>query len=488
MRFFLRFLGLGLLGLVIVLVVNTLRVPRHQLAHVPPPAPVAVPDSAALRLAAAVRIPTVSTTDFAQTDTAQFGRFVAFLRRAYPRVHRQLTRQAFNTYGLLYEWKGRNPALQPLLLLAHYDVVPVLPGSDKHWQEPPFAGRSAAGYLYGRGTLDDKMSVLGTLEAVEYLLGTGFRPARTVLLAFGQDEETLGQRGAAAIAAALKQRGVHPELILDEGGLIKTDGVAGLARPVALVGISEKGYVSLEISAVGAGGHSSMPPAHTSIGLVAGAVARLEAHPFPARLDGGVGRLLDYLASEVPLGKRLVFANRWLFGALIKHTLAGTASGNAALRTTTAPTIFRAGSKDNVLPIDATATVNFRILPGDSVAGVVREVRRIIDDDRIQVRFLKKGNEPAPVSDPESAAFQTLHRTISSVFPQALVAPYVLVGATDARTYAGLSPNTYRFSPMPMSEADIQRLHGTNERIRVADYQTMIRFYVALIRNCESAP
>ncbi|MFD1469251.1 M20 family peptidase [Hymenobacter caeli] len=483
MRFVLRLLGWALLGLAAVLVLNTLRVPRHQLGPQPPPAPVAVPDSAVARLAAAVRIPTVSTTDFAQTDTAQFGRFVAFLRRAYPRVHQQLRRQTFNTYGLLYEWTGRDPALKPVLLLAHYDVVPVQPGSEARWQQPPFAGRTAGGYLYGRGTLDDKMSVLGQLEAVEYLLGTGFRPARTVLLAFGQDEETLGQRGAAAIAAALKQRGVRPEFILDEGGLIKTDGVAGLARPVALVGIGEKGYLSLELSAVGAGGHSSMPPAHTSIGLVAAAVARLEANPFPARLDGGVGHLLDYLASEVPFGKRLVFANRWLFGPLIERTLAGTASGNAALRTTTAPTIFRAGSKDNVLPIDATATVNFRLLPGDSVAGVVREVRRIVGDERVRVRLLGPGHEPAPVSDPGAAAFQTLHRTIGSVFPGALVAPYVLVGATDASTYAGLSPNVYRFSPLPMAEADIQRLHGTNERIGVADYERAIRFYVALIKN-----
>lgn len=483
MRVFFRLLGLALLVLAAVLVVNTLRVPRHQLGPQAPPAPAAVPDSAVARLAAAVRIPTVSTTDFAQTDTAQFGRFVAFLRHAFPRVHRALACQKFNTYGLLYEWRGRNPALKPLLLLAHYDVVPVQPGSEAQWHQPPFAGNVAGGYLYGRGTLDDKLNVLGQLEAVDYLMQHNFQPERTVLLAFGQDEETLGQRGAAAIAAALQRRGVRPELILDEGGLIKTDGVAGLARPVALVGISEKGYVSLEISAVGAGGHSSMPPAHTSIGLVAAAVAKLEANPFPARLDGGVGQLLDYLASEVPFGKRLVFANRWLFGPLIKRTLAGTASGNAALRTTTAPTIFRAGSKDNVLPIGATATVNFRILPGDSVAGVVRAVRRLIDDDRVQVRLLKKGNEPAPVSSTESAAFGALQRTIGGAFPGALVAPYVLVGATDARTYASLSSNTYRFSPLPMAEADIQRLHGTDERIRVADYEQVIRFYVALIKN-----
>ena len=393
------------------------------------------------------------------------------------------TCQKFNTYGLLYEWESRSPPLPPLLLLAHYDVVPVQPGSAAQWHQPPFAGRVADGYLYGRGTLDDKLSVLGQLEAIDYLLQNNFQPERTVLLAFGQDEGTLGQRGAATIAAALQRRGIHPALILNEGGLVRTDGVAGLARPVALVGIGEKGYVSLEISAVGVGGNSSMPPAHTSIGLVAAAVAKLETHPFPMRLDGGLGALLDYLASKLPFGKRLIFTNSWLFGPLIKRMLAALASGNAALRTTTAHTIFRAGTKDNVLPIGAAATVNFCILPGDSVADVVREVRRIIDDKRVQVRLLKKGNEPVPVSSTASAAFGTLHRTIGNVFPEALVAPYVLVGATDARAYTGLSPSTYRFSPLPMAEADIQRLHGTNERIRVADYERMIQFYVALIKN-----
>ena len=362
--------------------------------------------------------------------------------------------------------------------------MPVLPGTEGQWASPPFAGRVANGYLYGRGALDDKLNVIGQLEAVEYLLRTGYQPQRTVLLAFGHDEETQGRRGAAAIAAVLQKRYPQLEMVLDEGGLIKADGVAGLAQPVALVGVSEKGYLSLELSATGPGGHSSMPPALTSVGRVAAAVARLEAAPFPARLDGGVSGLLAYLAPAVPFGKRLVFANQWLFGSVIKKTLAATPSGNAALRTTTAPTIFSGGDKDNVLPSAATATVNFRLLPGDSVGAVSQKVKEIINDPQVHVRVLGEGRNASPVSGTDNAAFRALHRTIKSVFPQALVAPYVVVGATDARAYARLCPQaTYRFMPVLMDQAAIETLHGTNERLSTAAYPQVVRFYAALIRN-----
>ena len=485
MRFFLRLLGLGILLLLVVLVVNTLRLPPHQLGTVPAAPAVPVSDSALARLAGAVRIPTVSTTDFAQTDTAQFGRFNRYLRQAFPRVYAQLKLEKFNGFGLLFTWPGSNAALKPALLLGHYDVVPVLPGTEGQWAQPPFAGVQANGYLYGRGTLDDKASVLAQLEAVEYLLGTGFRPTRTLLLAFGHDEESQGRRGAGAISAALRQRGIQLEYVLDEGGLVKTDGVAGIQKPVALVGISEKGYLTLELTATGPGGHSSMPPAQTSIGAVAAAVLKLEQHPFPARLAGVEDLLLDYLASEVSWGQRLVFANRWLFAPVIKRTLAATPAGNATLRTTTAATIFRAGAKDNVLPTDATATVNFRLLPGDSVAGVVREVRRLIDDEKITVKIIGQPSAPSPVSDPDAPAFLRLHRTIRSVFPTAIVVPYVVVATTDARQYTALSANVYRFSPTQMNQKAIESLHGNNERLAVKNYPLMVQFYAALIRNSQ---
>jgi carboxypeptidase PM20D1 len=485
MRRFLLLLLFAALALLAGLLVNTLRLPDHQLAAVPAAPAVAVaPDSALAHLAGALRIPTVSRSKYAETDTVPIDQLQAYLQRTFPLVHQRLKRQTVNHYGLLYEWPGTDTALKPLLLLAHQDVVPVLPGTESHWASPPFAGRVADGYLYGRGALDDKLNVLGQLEAVEALLRAGYQPRRTVLLAFGHDEETLGLRGAAALAALLKTQHPQLELVLDEGGLVKADGVAGLAQPVALVGVSEKGYLTLELSATGPGGHSSMPPALTSVGRVAAAVARLEAEPFPARLDGGVSGLLAYLAPAVPFGKRVVFANQWLFGSLIKKSLVATPSGNAALRTTTAPTIIRGGEKDNVLPDRATATVNFRLLPGDSVSAVTRRVREIISDPQVQVRTVGEGRAASPVSGTDNAAFAALHRTIKSVFPQALVAPYVVVGATDARAYASLCPQaTYRFMPVLMDQTAIESLHGTNERLRPGAYQDVIRFYAALIKN-----
>jgi carboxypeptidase PM20D1 len=482
MRFFVRLLLLVVVLLVAVLLFNTLRLPNHQLAAVPPaPALPLVPDSVTAHLAGALRIPTVSRTRYADTDTVAFDQFGAYLQRTFPLVHQQLKLQTFSHYGRLYEWPGTDASLKPLLLLAHQDVVPVLPGTEGQWASPPFAGRVANGYLYGRGALDDKLNVIGQLEAVEYLLRTSYRPRRTVLLAFGHDEETLGLRGAAIISAALQKRYPALEMVLDEGGLIKSDGVAGLTQPIALVGVSEKGYLTLELSATGQGGHSSMPPALTSVGRVAAAVAQLEAQP-----DGGLSGMLAYLAPAVPFGKRVVFANQWLFGSLIKHSLAATPSGNAAMRTTTAPTIIRGGDKDNVLPAEATATVNFRLLPGDSVGAVIQRVKEIINDPQIRVRTLGQGRNAAPVSGTDNAAFQALHRTIKSVFPQALVAPYVGVSATDARAYAALCPQaTYRFMPLLMDQAAIESLHGTNERLRPAAYQDVVRFYAALIKNVQ---
>ncbi len=485
MRRFLRLLLLILVVLVAVLLTNTLRQPNHQLAAVPAAPAVAVAsDSALAHLAGALRIPTVSRTKYAETDTVPFDQLQAYLQRTFPLVHQRLKRQTVNHYGLLYEWPGTDAALKPLLLLAHQDVVPVLPGTESQWTRPPFAGQVADGYLYGRGALDDKLNVIGQLEAVEYLLRTNFQPKRTVLLAFGHDEETMGLRGAAALAAVIQKQYPQLEMVLDEGGTIKTDGVAGIMQPVALVGISEKGYLSLVLSATGQGGHSSMPPPLTSVGRVAAAVAKLEAEPFPARLDGGIGSTLAYLTPAVPFGQRLVFANQWLFGPLIKRKLAAQASSNAAIRTTTAPTIISGGAKDNVLPIGASATVNFRLLPGDSLAAVQRRVRKIIDDPLVQVRPLAQGQEASPISSTDNAAFGALHRTIKSVFPQALVAPYTVLGATDARTYAFLCPQaTYRFSPLLMDQKAIESMHGTNERLRTTAFQDVIRFYAALIRN-----
>ncbi|WP_266362428.1 M20 family peptidase [Tellurirhabdus rosea] len=486
MKRFLRIAFLALLLLIGILLLNTFRFSSKQLTNVPPAPAVAVSDSAIQRFSRALQIRTVSFTDYALVDTTQFDQFMEFTQQAFPLVHSRLKRETVNRYGLLYEWKGRNASLKPALLMGHYDVVPVIQGTQRMWKRPPFAGTVEGGYLYGRGTLDDKSTVMGLFEAVEHLLRTGFQPERTIYLAFGQDEEASGRRGAQSIARLLKQRRVQLEYVLDEGGTIKTDGLSALPRPVALIGIAEKGYISLVLSARSEGGHSSMPPTQTSIGMIAEAVARLEANPFPERLDGGADLMFDYIGPEMDFGQRLVFANRWLFGPVIKRILAGSNSGSAIMRTTTAPTLFNAGVKDNVLPIDASATINFRILPGETAESVQQRVEELIDNPKIAVKPLRSLNgNPSPISPPDAPAFERLNRTIRSVFPEVIVTPFLMLGGTDSRFYAGLTPNVYRFAPTRMDEASLATVHGTNERISVRNYREMVRFYAALIRNSQ---
>ena len=334
---FLLIAGLLFLVFVAVLLVNTVRFSSKQLTNVTPAPAVVVSDSATNRLAEAIRYRTVSYNEYALIDTTQFDGFIEFLNRSFPRLHRQLTLERINQYALLSTWPGRNPKRQPALLMGHYDVVPVIQGTQRMWKRPPFAGQIEGGYVYGRGTLDDKTTVMGLLEAVEYLLRTGFRPERTILLAFGPDEEVTGQRGAKAVAEQLRRRGIRPAYVIDEGGVIKTDGISGLNKPIALVGIGEKGYLSLELTATAEGGHSSMPPRQTSIGVMAAALARLEANPFPSRFDGGLQHLFAYTGPEMAFGQRLVFANQWLFAPIISRILAQTPAGDATQRTTIAP-------------------------------------------------------------------------------------------------------------------------------------------------------
>lgn len=482
----LRRLLLGLLALVLllaaVLVIRTARFTSRQLPSEPATAPQALP-GAPERLAAALRIPTVSPADPAQRRPEAFAAFHAHLLQSFPRVHAALRREAVGRDALLYTWPGADPALPPIVLMGHMDVVPVEPGTERAWTHPPFSGRIAGGFIWGRGSMDNKNNVLGLLEAAEALLAGGFRPRRTVLFAFGADEEASGREGAARIAALLKARNVRPELVLDEGGLISQGVVPGLSGLVALVGIAEKGYLSVELSARSPGGHSSMPPPRTTVGRIGRAVAALEENPLPARTGGVMAQFLAHVGPEMPFGMRLVFANRWLFDPLIKRQLSASTSANATIRTTTAPTMLEGSPKENVLAAQARAVVNFRLLPGDSAAGVLGHVRRTVDDPEVQVRAIGKADEPSPVSRTDSPAWHALQRTIRQVYPEATVAPYLVVAATDARYFHSLSPNVYRFMPNLARSEDLARMHGTNERISVEGYRQAVRFYAQLIEN-----
>jgi carboxypeptidase PM20D1 len=484
MKNLIKYLALALVALISILLFNTYKIRSKQMMGIAPAPALNVSDSAIAHLAAAIQFRTVSNADITQVDSAQFEKFISYIAKTYPLVHSKLSLERINSFSLLFEWKGKNAALKPALLMGHYDVVPVIQGTERLWEHKPFAGEIADGYLYGRGTLDDKVTVLGILEAIELLLQEGYQPERNFFLAFGHDEEVSGRQGGQKIAALLESRKIQLEYVVDEGGVIKQDGFGGLDKPIALVGIAEKGYTTLRLTATGEGGHSSMPPAQTSIGMLAEAIDKLQKHPFPARLEGAVDEMQDYLAPEMPFGTKLAMANRWLLSSLILRNIDKTPRGGASIRTTTAPTIIEAGVKDNVLPIEAMAKVNFRILPGDSVVGVVNYVKKVIGNDRITVETVSEfDSNPSLISDTASLGFRLIHRTIKRCFPEVVVSPNLVVGATDSRYFKNLTPNIFRFAPVRMTDDDLKRYHGTNERISISDFKNVVRFFVDLVKG-----
>jgi carboxypeptidase PM20D1 len=439
-------------------------------------------DAAAQHLSEAIQIPTLSFVEGGEVDSEPFVKFRTLLEKHFPKIHTVLKKEIIAGDSLLYTWAGTDPNLKPVLLMAHIDVVPVLEESGNPWTEPPFSGNIKDGFIWGRGSLDDKHSLMGVLEAVEYLLGKGITPLRTVLLAFGQDEEVGGTKGASAISKVLEDRDVHPEFILDEGGAIIQGLFSNLK--VAALGIAEKGYVTVKLTMEGKGGHSSQPPAHTTIGLLSAAIQRIEAHPHSVKLEGVISDMLDFLGPEMPMTNRIVMANRWFFGPLVTYIMAKMPSTKAMMHTTQAVTIISGGSKENILPPSASAAVNCRIIPGETVQQTVDYIRVSAGIPDLKVEPVPGFcNEPSPISSVESPIFHLLQRSISQVFPEAVVAPYLVTGGTDTKHYAHLTDTIFRFSPVIMNNDDLPRIHGRDERISVQVYKDMIRFYIQLLLN-----
>lgn len=479
---------LGIAGLIVILLVvvavNTLRFGPPPLLEILSAKDIAIDrDVAANRLAEAIRFRTVSYGLDTPVPEKAFRGLHDFIYRKFPMVHETLKREIVNDYSLLYTWEGTDPTLNPILLNAHMDVVPVEPGIEGEWTHPPFSGAVADGYVWGRGAMDMKVSLMGILEAVEYLLDQGFKPERTVYLAFGHDEEIGGRKGAAKIAELLATRGVRLDFSLDEGLVVTHGIIPGVAKPAALIGVAEKGYLTLELTARGEGGHSSRPPRNTAIGALARAIHRLETNQMPAALKSPMSELFDYLAPEMPFYMRALVANRWLFEPVLLARLARKPVTNATIRTTTAPTMISGGIKENVLPNKATALVNFRLLPGDTIDTVNEHVRAMIDDPHVTVRHVGVSRESSPVSDVGSESFAAVAMTVRQVFPDAVVAPGLVIGGTDSKHYLKIADNSYRFVPMRLTSDDPKRIHGINERIAVDNYAEIIRFYVQLLRN-----
>lgn len=466
-------------ALVAVVVGRTLTASSRQISLPAPPPKALDARAAAERLAEAVRLKTVTHQDASQDDRAAFLALHQLLREHYPRAHETLTVENVADLSLLYTWRGRDPALPPVVLMAHQDVVPI--ADPAAWSHDPFAGDVDDTFVWGRGTLDDKQSVLGILEAVELLVTEGFAPRRTVMLAFGHDEEVRGS-GARAIVALLRSRNTVPWMVLDEGSVIADGIVPGLSRPAALVGITEKGYATLELTVKTQGGHSSMPPPSTAAGMLARAITRLEQQPFPYTLSKPVAAQLDYLGPEMGFGLKLAMTNRWLLKGAITDVMAGTKAGRAQLHTTTAVTMLEGSPKENVLPPVAKAVVNFRIKPGDTVEGVTYHVQQVVGSE-VEVTVRPGASDPPPPSPLEAEPFAVMQKTIAEMFPDTVFAPSLVIATTDARAYAGFAENVYRFMPVLFNEDDLPRFHGVDERIAIGAYADAIAFYARLIEN-----
>jgi carboxypeptidase PM20D1 len=479
-RILLRLLALVVFVLAVVLIAHAL-IQRPLQPDVPVASPLPIdPQAVARRLARAISMPTVSYDDPERLDRAAFERLHAFLTDHYPRVREQLDREIVNELSLLYRWPGIDPELPAVMLTAHQDVVPA---DAADWTQPPFAGVIADGYVWGRGAMDDKVGVLGILEAAEYLLGTGFQPERTIYFAFGHDEELDGT-GAAAITAMLASQNADVDFVLDEGMMIVEGIVPGLDKPAALIGLAEKGYANVTLSVEAEGGHSSVPPHETAVGILAAAVARLESNPMQSGLTGPVQDMFRWLAPEMSLGPRLVLGNLWLFDPLVRTELARNPATNATIRTTAAPTQLSASKAPNVLARRASAVVNYRILPGDTVEGVLDHVRRAVDDPRVQVELGPgEAHDPTPVSPLHAEGFGHIAASVRAVFPDAVVAPSLVIPATDARHYGALTDRVYRLLPIAVTSEDVARFHGIDERISIEGYADVIGFYAELMRR-----
>ncbi|KFP85914.1 putative carboxypeptidase PM20D1, partial [Acanthisitta chloris] len=438
-------------------------------------------------LEGAIRIPTVSVSpdNLNTTAMAEFG---AYIQRAFPAVFSSkfIQHEIVGQYSHLLTVEGSEPALMPYMLLAHMDVVPAPP---EGWEFPPFSAAEHEGFIYGRGTLDNKNSAIGILQALEFLLRRNYRPKRSFYVGIGHDEEVSGWKGGMRIAALLEARGVKLSFLLDEGSAVLDGIIAGVEKPVAVIAITEKGSMTLNFSVEKDPGHSSFPPKETSIGILAAAMSRLEQNPLRNLFGQGPELMtMEHLAAEFRFPLNLIMSNLWLFSPVVSRVLAQKPSTNALIRTTTAVTIFNAGIKVNVIPSSAKATVNFRIHSAETAAEVLEAVRNTIADNRVKIDVVE-AFDPLPISpwDDQTFAVHVFQRTILDTFPDVdNVVPGTCIGNTDSRHFTNVTKAIYRFNPVLLRPDDLPRIHGLNERISIENYEKQVEFLFQLIKNCDT--
>ena len=432
----------------------------------------------------AIRCKTVSNADESLVEWGEFEKLHGMFEEKYPLLHKTLEKQTVGKAGLIYTWKGTDPSLKPIALIGHQDVVPVQKEKLADWTYPPFEGALEDGYIWGRGATDMKNHVVGILESVETLLEEGFKPKRTVIICLGYNEELLDSEAASApmISKTLEENGIMLESVLDEGGAILDLDIPHVIKSrLAGVGIAEKGYCDFEISVNAKGGHSAAPPKHSALGELSKAILRLENHPFKARITPEIKKIVDTIARNTNFSVRLLGSNAPALLPVLRPVLAKIPPVASVMRTTTAVTMSQGSPQANVLPQKAMATVNFRILPGNSIADVEKHIRRVVRNKNLEVKLLG-GNEPSIISPTDTPTMDAIKKVCCGMFGMSAPVPFVVMGATDARHYQNVTNQIYRFSPFVMTPDILMLAHGTDERVPVDCLKNGIVFFKRYIR------
>lgn len=436
-------------------------------------------DAAVDALAQLVRCKTVSYNDHSLEDESEFQKLISLLPRLYPNVMETCEFRKLPDRALLLRWPGKNPG-DPAVMMAHYDVVPV---NEEAWDKPPFEAVLEDGVLWGRGTLDTKVTFNGILSAANHLIARGFRPERDVYFAFSGGEEVNGQ-GAPNIVAWFREQGIQPALVVDEGGAVVENVFPGVKVPCGLIGIAEKGMMNAQFRARSQGGHASAPKPHTPVGVLSAACKRVEDHPFKAHIQGPAAQMFDTLGRYSTPLYRVIFANLWCFGWLL-DLMARKSGGemNALLRTTVAFTQMQGSSARNVIPPEATMVANMRLNPSDSVASALDYLKKTVANDAVEITALESF-EPSPVSETGCEAWDKVAASVAETWRGCVVAPYLMVQCSDSRHYGPISNHVYRFSAMDLTAGERSTIHGNNERIRVETVGKAVEFYIRLLGRC----
>jgi carboxypeptidase PM20D1 len=434
-------------------------------------------------LAQAVRRATVSSYDKAAEDGAAFDLFKSDLKRLFPKVHEAMTREEIGDRALLYTWKGSDQKLESAIMCAHFDVVPALDAAE--WKHPPFSGDLAESCVWGRGTQDIKLMLISSLHAAERLIASGFQPKRTIYFAFGGDEEIGGSRGARLIGETFASRKVKAAFLLDEGGPVADGLLAFVDRPLALIGIAEKGYMDVTVEALGSGGHASMPPKKTATGNLARAVASIESSPPAAKLGFTVRTFLGRVSSYSHFAIRLLFRNLWLFGPLVKKVFGSGHETNAMVRTTYAPTMLQGSSKENVLADCARANINVRIMPGETSTQTLDRMGSLAKAQGATVRLNHPESlvEPLPESSIDTDGFRAIEAALGDAFPDAAAVPFLFSAGTDTKHYRSVAQAMYRLTPVKQTSKQLEGVHGRDERVEVSNLRRCEIFYKRLLER-----